>query len=389
VVNILLMGSDKRPDDGGYRTDTLVVVSINKAEGTVNMLSIPRDLYVYIPGYTMARINVADSRGAAVGWPGGGPGLVKETLLYNFGITIHHYARVDFDGFKEIVDILGGIDIPVDCALTGHRLRDTSVSANDFATYQEWVDYTGDDANWIEYTLPVGVHRLDGYMALWYSRVREGSSDFDRARRQQQVLRAILYTARSRGLLTLTRVPELWQQYNDLVDTDMGLGNLLELLPIAADLEPNEIRSYIIWPGYLTAWTEPGTNASVFLPNPGLSEDLIALAMQPPAQNYVVQNSVMVEVRNGTGIERLDEVAADRLGWEGLEAIPTGRAAEAPNFPRTVIYDYTGRQKTRQLILMQHLLRVADADVIAQPDPNRMVDYVVILGGNYQSCGRN
>ncbi len=390
VINVLLMGSDKRPDDGGYRTDSLIVVSINKTEGTVNMLSLPRDLYVYIPGYTMARINVADSRGQAVGWPGGGPGLVKEMLLYNFGITIHHYARVDFDGFREIVDIIGGIEVPVDCAITGQRLRDPSVTAADFATYDEWVAYTADESNWMEYTLPVGVQQLDGYMALWYARQRHGtgstSSDFDRARRQQQVLRAILAKARGDGLLTATRAPQLWTQYSDLVQTDMGLGNLLQFLPVAADLEPNEIRSFILTPDLLIGWQEPGTNASVFLPQPGAVENLVSLAMQPPAQNYVVSNAVTVEVRNGTGTDRLDEVAADRLANEGLIAIPAGLAPEAPGQSQTIIYDFTGRQKTSQLLLMQRMLRVADADVIVQPDPNRRVDYAVLLGNNYQSC---
>jgi LCP family protein required for cell wall assembly len=389
VVNILLMGSDKRPDDGGYRTDTLIVVSINKTEGTVNMLSLPRDLFVYIPGWTMARINTADSRGSAVGWPGGGPGLVKETLLYNFGITIHHYARVDFDGFRDIVDILGGIDVPVDCSLTGARLKDTTKRASDFPDYQGWIDYTADENNWIDYTLPPGVHHLDGYTALWYARVREGSSDFDRARRQQQVLRAILTTARNNGLLSITKAPELWQQYGDLVTTDMGLGNMLQFVPIAADIQPNEIRSFILTPNLLTSWSDPQSGASVFLPNPGAVEDLVSIAMEPPAQNYVVNNSATVEVRNGTSIDRLDEVAADRLGTDGLDAIATGKSAEAPNQDKTVIYDYTGRQKTNQVVLMQRVLRVADVDVIAQPDPNRQVDYVVILGNNYQSCRSN
>ncbi|HEC21830.1 MAG TPA: LytR family transcriptional regulator [Chloroflexi bacterium] len=386
VVNILLLGSDKRPDDAGYRTDTIIVVSINRREGTVNMLSLPRDLYVYIPGYTMARINTADSRGAAVGWPGGGPGLVKETLLYNFGITIHYYARVDFSGFREIVDTLGGIDVPVDCAIQGYVLKPPRLGPEDFATYEEYVEYTADEDNWELYTLPVGVQHLDGYMALWYARVRTGSTDFDRARRQQQVLRAIFNRSRSLGLTDVFRIPELWQQYSDLVETDMGLGNLLQLAPLAAELDSSRIRSYIITPDLVTGWQAPGAN--VLLPNPGAVEQLVTLAMQPPAENYVINNTATVEIRNGTPYDRLDEVAAERLAWEGLLTTPTG-PADSTGYTETVIYDFTGRQRGNQLYTLQRVLRVPGDRVIVQPDPNRAYDYVVILGQDYQSCTYN
>lgn len=387
VVNILLLGSDERANGGGYRTDTIIVVSINKKEGTVNMLSIPRDLYVYIPGWTMNRVNTALSRGSAVGWEGGGVGLLKETLLYNFGIVIHHYARVDFGGFKDIVDVMGGVDVPVDCAIQGYVLEEPRLEPEDFETYDEYVDYTADEDNWQLYTLDVGVHHLDGYMALWYARSRKGTTDFDRARRQQQVLRSILAQSQSLGLIT--RVPELWYQYGDLVETDMGLGNILQLAPIAADLDTSKLRSYILTPDLLTAWMDPQNNASVFLPNPGSVEYIVALAMQPPVENYVVANTATVEIRNGTSLDRLDEVAADRLGWEGLLTIPTGVAPEGTGYDKTVIYDFTGRQKTNQLRTLQRILHVADTEVIVQPDPNRVVDYIVILGENYRSCTYN
>ncbi|MEJ2149352.1 MAG: LCP family protein [Chloroflexota bacterium] len=353
VINIMLLGSDKRPDDAGYRTDTIIIVSINQREGTVNMLSLPRDLFVYIPGNTMARINTADLVGRAVGWPGGGPGMLKETLLYNFGITIHHYARVDFSGFQEIVDTLGGIEVPVDCAIL---------------------------------TMPVGMQTLDGYLALWYARQRTGSSDFDRARRQQQVLRAIFSQSRNLGLTDVLQVPQLWREYSDLVETDMGLGNMLQLAPLAADLDSSDIQSYILTPDVLTGWQAPGAN--VFLPNPGAVEQIVTLAMQPPAQNYVINNTASVEVRNGTTVDRLDEVAAARIAWDGLNTTPTG-VADSTNYSETVIYDFTGSQRGRQLATLQRVLRVPFDRVITQPDPNRAFDYVVILGQDYQSCTYN
>ncbi len=386
VENILLLGSDKRPGDGGFRTDTIVVVSINKNEGTVNMLSLPRDMEVFVPGWTLTKINTVFSHGQASGWPGGGFGLLQETLLYNFGIQVGHYALVDLSGFQDIVDILGGVEVPVDCALQGYVLREPRQRREDFATYEEWVDYTANMANWMDYTLPVGVHRLDGYMALWYARFRYGTSDTDRAYRQQQVLRAIARQARDNGFLNIARVPELWREYKDLVETSMDIGNMLQFAPIAADLEGIEIASYVLSLDQLEGWPDPYLNQTGYLITDEARE-FVTLAMQTQSQNYLINNTVRVEVRNGTSVDRLDEVAADRLTWNGIAATPTG-FADPPSDGQTMIYDLTGRSKTSQLVAMQRFLRVRDDHVIVQPDPNRVFDYVVVLGSNYQSCTR-
>ncbi|MCC6904684.1 MAG: LCP family protein [Anaerolineae bacterium] len=388
VVNVMLLGSDKRADDPGFRTDTIIVVSINTIENSVNMLSIPRDIMVYVPGWTMAKINTAYQRGESTGWRGGGAGLLKETLLYNFGIRVDYYALVDISSFQDIVNTLDGVEVPVDCALTGYVLREPRKSIRDFATYEEWTAYTADEDNWMEYTLPVGVHQLDGYEALWYARYRYGSSDFDRAFRQQQVLRAILTRARTLGLVDAGKIPGLWQQYSDLVQTDMGLGNMLQFGPVAANIDDIAINTYVVTPDLLTAWYDLAIEQQVFLLNPEGVASLMQAAMNPPAQNYLIRNTASVEVRNGTVTDRLDEVAADRIERLGLRTTATG-AADSTRYRTTVIYDFTGREKTSQLSALQRSLRVADADVIIQPDPNRTVDYVVILGQNYTSCTRS
>jgi LCP family protein required for cell wall assembly len=126
IVNILLLGRDTERASGAYRTDVMIVVSINKAANSVTMLTIPRDLFVYIPGWTMNRINTAAGHGDAIGYPGGGVALLEQTILYNLGIPIHGWARVDFDGFKNVVDIVGGVDVPVSCAMQDWRLIDPS-----------------------------------------------------------------------------------------------------------------------------------------------------------------------------------------------------------------------------------------------------------------------
>ena len=120
LMNILLIGNDGEvTHDGTMRTDSMIVVSVNRTTGTVSLLSLPRDLYVYVPSWTMQRLNTAWGYGEAVGWTDGGFGLMRQTLFYNLGINVHHYAMVDLTGFKALVDSVGGVRVAVDCAISG------------------------------------------------------------------------------------------------------------------------------------------------------------------------------------------------------------------------------------------------------------------------------
>src|SRR5512143_1168406 len=213
TVNFLLIGSDKRPG-GSFRTDTMVIAILRPNEGQVSLISIPRDLWVSIPGWENQRINTAYQHGISVGYPGGGPGLLKDTILYNLGIRIDHTAMVEFDGFRQIVDTLGGVDVPVSCPYTDWRLIDPSYDPNN-------------ENNWYLYTVQPGLDHMDGDLALWYARSRSKSTDFDRGRRQQEVLRSLFSQALQTG--TLKRLPELYNDLKDTVDTDLGLVDLLQL----------------------------------------------------------------------------------------------------------------------------------------------------------------
>src|SRR4051812_20562019 len=153
IENFLLLGSDTTNPVNAGRTDVMVIVSVNRTAGTVSMLSIPRDLYVYIPGYRVYRINSAYGYGEHDGT--GGFQLLSDTIRYNLGIQIDHYARVDFSDFKNIVDALGGVEISVDCAIQDWRLKEPDL------------DQTVAD-NWQKFTLPMGVYQMDGDLALWY-----------------------------------------------------------------------------------------------------------------------------------------------------------------------------------------------------------------------------
>ena len=229
----------------------MVIAILRPNEGQVSLISIPRDLWVSIPEWQNQRINTAYQHGISVGYPGGGPGLLKDTILYNLGIRIDHTAMVDFSGFSQIVDTLGGVDVPVSCAYTDWRLIDPS-----YDPYNE--------DNWHLYTTGPGLIHMDGDLALWYARSRQKSSDFDRGRRQQEVLRSLFAQALQAG--TLARIPELYNDLKSSVETDLGLGDLLQLAVYAPKMTSADIRSYYIRPPLVNSWITDG-GAYVLLPN--------------------------------------------------------------------------------------------------------------------------
>jgi len=233
-INILLLGSDQRPYSGGFRTDTIILVTLNPNLGTVNLTSFPRDLYVYIPGWTMQRINTAMARG--------GYHTLGMTMAYNFGVYPDHYIMVNFSNFVSIVNSLGGIDVEVGQPFSDQR------------TGYGW------------FYVPAGTFHMDGDTALWYIRSRYTSSDIDRLRRAQEVIQAIAY--RLLSFDAIVRAPDLYELYQESVTTDLTLGDVLGLLPVATTLiNSNQINRYVIGYGPVYDWIEPYTGAMVLLPN--------------------------------------------------------------------------------------------------------------------------
>lgn len=371
VLNILLLGSDTTNPVNAGRTDAIMVASVNQTHGTVSLLSIPRDLFVYIPGWTMQRINTTFGYGEQIA-PGYGYTLLKDTLRYNLGLEIDHYARVDFNDFQTIIDALGGVEITVDCAL-----QDWILKAPDLDPQNE--------ENWELLTLPVGVHVLDGRTALWYARSRRTSSDFDRGRRQQDLIRAIWLRLRRLGLLE--QVSMLWGQVTDIVETDLQVRDVLELIPVALRLDYDRIAQYVFVPHvHVESWLTP-SGAAVQLPIREAVEALMQQFLQPPTANRLVRSGPRVEIVNTTGYAGMDRVAADLLAWQGFQAVAAG--AENHYAAQTTVYDFTGRTKGGILDELLVALHLPSAPVVISPDPARMADYRVILGGDYRACHRN
>jgi len=368
IVNILLVGRDTAMDSRSYRTDVMIVVSINKKTDSATLLTIPRDLYVYIPGYKVDRINTAAEHGDLTGYPGGGMALLEQTILYNLGIPIHGWAAVDFSGFQEVVDVLGGVDVPVTCPMSDWRLKDPTLDPQDAN-------------NWEMFTVPAGVQHMNGDYALWYARARKHSSDFERSHRQHQVLRAMLEKALQLNMLT--KIPQLYATYGKIVETDLGLGDILQFVPLAAQIGNASIKSRFIGRDQVFSWTAPD-GAMVLLPDRDSIAKLLDEAFVPPAVNMLARAAPSVEIWNGTSNTDWTALAADNLDWDGLE--PVIGKADAQTYSTTTLYDYTTSPKGSPRQELERLFHLTDANVVAAPDPNAAHPFRVILGSNYNSC---
>jgi LCP family protein required for cell wall assembly len=375
LMNILLLGNDGEiTEDNFLRTDTMIILSINRTTGTVAMLSLPRDMYVYIPGWTMQRLNLAYIHGEQGGWIDGGFGLLRQTLLYNFGVNVHYYAMVNLTGFKAIVDAVGGVDLAVDCAIEDLPLVASELPDGAVPSTEE--DY---------YVLPVGYYSMSGAQALWYARSRHSTTDFDRGARQQQVLRAIWRKARATGLLG--NILPLWNEGSQYLQTNLMLEDVLGLVPLALNIEPSSIETFELARTYHTLPWQPPDGSNVQLPVYDHLRQLLEDFYTPPTSNQLLVEGATVSVRNGTPNETWDRVAAERLVNEGFIAAADG-TADNTNYTDTVVIDHTGRSKGSSLTALAQTLNVDPTNVLIEPDPNRTVDFEVVLGSSYNSCPR-
>jgi len=249
AVTFVLLGSDQRADGYGYRTDSMMIVVVDPAEDSVVMLSVPRDLYVYIPGWRMERINAADAHGGEEG--------LEQTILYNFGIPVDYWVRINFYGFVSAIDSLGGIDVDV----TG---------------------YLNDEYGGVWYNYGPGTYHMNGVQALGYVRMRKASSDFDRLRRQQEIVKAIFKKVVS--LDGLSRLPDLYEQFNVFYQTNLNVLEMLPFVPTASRVASGAIAltGQTLTPEHVSSWTVPTNGAAVLLPQRDVMIALIEDMFAPP-----------------------------------------------------------------------------------------------------------
>jgi len=244
----MILGSDYRPQSG-YRTDIILVVALDRKSGKMSFISFPRDLWVSIPGYGEQRINTVMQLG--------GFQLLADTMQANFGIYPTQYAMIDMEGFLRVIDVLGGITIETD-----------SYTADACETAL-------DPDRWCE--VGPGTVTLDSQMALWYVRARYNSSDFDRMRRTQEVVQAVvdkvISPAGALNIFALTRI------YDTEVESNISTDQILTLAQLGLNFDSSQdIRRFTIGLDLVTNWqTQAG--GAVLLPNTIAIQELLQEAI--------------------------------------------------------------------------------------------------------------
>lgn len=366
AFNVLLLGSDRRTST--FATDVMVIVNIQPDYNTINLISVQRDLFVYIPGWQMNRVNGAFQHGEFGYYPGLGPALVKDTLLYNLGVEIDRYILVDFGGFEEIIDALGGVDVPVVCSYTDWRLKSPNMDPEE-------------EENWQLFTVPRGVVHMDGDYALWYVRARKKSSDFDRNQRQQAMLRAIF--SQALRLELVSNVSSLYPQLSESVETDFTLIDALTLSPIISNLSAAQVRSFYIDRDILTRWKTP-RGQEVQIPNQPALHALIAEALGPPDEQEQSHTKLIVEIQNGTEQSGWETLAAERLNYAGFNS--TIGAPEDTNNAQTRLYVFTTGEDPEPIQTLSELFNIDPNLVTHAPSDNSPTDFLLVLGVDFDPC---
>lgn len=373
-VNILLLGIDQRPGTTVQTlTDTMMLITIDPNTGNMGMLSLPRDLLVMVPGYYETTINVAHVLGYTEKHPGGGPALAKETVAEFTGQPVHYYVRVNFDGFRALLDEVGCIEIEVPFDIDDPLFPDNNY---------------GYDPLFI----PAGLHCMDAELALKYARTRHVDSDFGRMDRQQQVLLAAKKKVFSTGQLAhlITRLPTLLSTLSDSLKTDMPLSQQITLANLGWKLDTAHIRRLVIDDSMIVAdflangkWVarprmeviEPAL-AAFFQPQPAAPAD--------PEQSAILQSllaeNARIAILNGAPDPTLGERAAAWLAARGYNVIGYG-AADRQDYAQTQMVLLADKPFTRQQLI--NLFAIGDANIRPGAEPEDQIDIRLILGADF------
>ncbi len=373
-INILMMGIDQREQEQGpWRTDTMLVLTLDPVTMSGGMLSIPRDLWVPIPGYEEGRINTAHYMGDIYDYPGGGPALAVKTVQYNLGVPIHHYGRVNFSAFEKMVDLIGGIDIYVE-----EEINDPT--------------YPDEGYGYDPLYIPAGWQHFNGEMALKYARTRHSAGgDFDRAKRQQQVVMAIFEQVTRLDLLPQLahRIPELWRTMQDSVETDLTLEEIVALANLASEVPPEDIHYGVIDEHYTQFWTTPD-GQQVLIPLRDRMRELRDYIFTTDAplpeqaedpETRLAQEAAAIKVLNGTTTAGLASLTSEYLTQQGFQVLEPGNA-DRSDYAESLIIVYTSKTYTAEYLA--DLFNLPPTAVVHGPDPNAEHDISLILGADYE-----
>lgn len=383
-VNILLAGNsaDDPGHQGAYLTDSIMIISIDTKNNTAFMLSVPRDLYVSIPGYGHQKINAANVDGeaedfSASGYPDGGMGLLEQLVSKDFGIQIDYYALVNYTAFRDTVNAVGGIDVTIQ-STDKRGLYDPSI---DYTTHGPLVKLTN------------GVHHLDGQQALDLARARGDAygsygfpqSDFDRTTHQRQMLVALKAKATTAGVLANpVKLSSLFDAIGSNVKTDFNLSEVRRLFDLTKNISSNNIQSIGLTNVNgqdLLANYQTSEGQSALVPAAGIDDysDIQAFIRRLTSNNPVVKENASVVVLNGTNSFGVAKLQASRLEDKYVNV---SAMADALNSDQTVtqIIDASGGTKptTKQLLTSLYGSNVTTTNPYASKYPQ--ASFIIVVG---------
>ncbi len=369
-VNILLLGIDERSQEQGpWRTDTMMVATVDPISKTAGLLSIPRDLWVAIPGFdTEGKINTAHFIGDLQKYPGGGPALAMATVQYNLGISTQYYARLNFSGFEKLIDQIGGIDICVEQTIDDPEYPDSGYGFEPLH-------------------IDAGCQHMDGRLALKFARTRHsGAGDFDRARRQQQVILAVRDKIVSADMLPtlVTQAGPLLDTLKESVQTNLSLDQLIQLAKLATQIDPKNIQQAVIdenmTVGYM-APTDPPQAVLVPLRDKirELRERFFNLGPVTDAAGAAVQPA-RIKVENGTQTSGLAAQTAQWLTTLGY-TVAEYTSADRFDYTQSVIINHTATPTAA--VQLAQTLGLPITTVITSTAPTAGFDLQLILGSDF------
>lgn len=364
-INILLLGMGGEGHPGGNLTDSIMLASIDTQSNKVALLSLPRDLYVDLPGGGKGKINSAHAF-AEEAKPGSGPDAIEQVIKDVTGQTVHYYVRIDFQGFKKMIDDVGGVDVPIETTFYDY-LHDVKFSE--------------------------GIDHMDGARALIYSRGRyitpaSLGGDFERTKKQQQVLVALRDKVLSTG--TLANPDTINKILNDLgkhVRTNAEIWEMKRLFDIAKEVDKDEIIHHVVEGGpdglvYGDSVILGGLRASVQIPKAGDFHEIQDLAEHIFDAEYVPE-SATIEVQNGSGVAGVAAKAAKEITFE-VKKIGNAKSSD---YTATVIYDYSDGKNPNTLKELETLfgVKATTPPSVAKNLRQSTADILVIVGDDYAS----
>lgn len=370
-VTILLMGLDYRDWESGDvpRTDTMMLLTIDPLSRSAGMLSIPRDMWVNIPGYDYSKINNAYRFGELDKLPGGGPGLAMQTVEEFLGVPIQYYVQVDFNAFVQFIDEIGGVKIDVPSEITLEAI-----------------------GNYNEVTLQPGRITLPGDLVLAYARNRytEGG-DFDRAARQQQVIMGVRDRILDFNQLPtlIAKAPAIYQELSSGIHTNLTLDQIVQLAWLMPQIDKANIVSKVIGADCVEFGKSPD-GLDILRPIPDkvrLVRDEVFTTGGPVGPAAVAEDPVelmkaeaaTVSLQNGTLTEGLASKTSALLKPDGLNIVEETNADGV--YDVTTIFVYGAKPYTVQYLIEK--MGLDNARVVNRYDPSVGYDIAVALGNDW------